>query len=381
MVTRLIIMEFMQHPIRSIFICLLPIIIPVVILILLMQSVNVGSIGQLCNNAGNSGSDDESVGNISGSTSGEWTKSGTSANKLAKQTYQECVHYGMDAIHAAAATGNAAHESAGFTGGLKRPQIGGGGGQGLFQFTGQTPKYGWSPIGQVKSIMANGFGGIAEGHKWMKTGGSLADLTNSFEEKFERGGIPDNSRRDVMAKEVYKLFHGLGGASDSADTASSGASSSCNGSSSGDTSNDTDLLSFGKKYDGISYSLGNWSIAKKIASGASKSSVETGCDCDSFVWACLKHCGYKVGSPWGDCTGAMSALKKYEVSKGQTHAGTVGIYPSGRLQHAFFLEEKYHGSQTKILEEGPSNVNSDKTIGWSLTGGDFSTIKFYNVPK
>lgn len=386
----MIIKACLRHPWRTVIALLSALLFPFLIILLLFFTVigiSESQVPNLCSTQSNSSS---SVGDISGTTSGSWTQKGTSAYKEAKETYTELRGYGMDAVHAAAATGNAGHESAGFTGGLKRnqfgcpvkPEINGKCGYGMFQFTGQFPKYGWSPLGQVKSIMANGL--TVSGKQWMHQSGSLDELTYDFEKDFERGD-PEEQSRDKFAHTAYKLFNGLGGASDIADTANTpSGNNSC--SSSTDSGSDSSILVYAKKWlNKIHYDMGGHaSGATDLKNGKQPQST----DCSGFVEGVLAHCGYKVPStyPSTPTEGKMPCLK--HISPSQAKAGDVVIVNkgggSGSNGHTAFLYQDWHGDNTKVIQE--SHYASEANVNIHPYGLSFSSLaggdrEFYHPVK
>lgn len=106
-------------------------------------------------------------------------------------------------------------------------------------------------------------------------------------------------------------------------------------------------------------------------------------DCSSFVWYVCNKCGYDVGDSafW---TGTEPNYLD-EISADETKSGSIVI--ANGDPHTAFLEEKWHGTDTQIINmggEGPhdgmGDVNED-TYARAFGSANMSGMKFYKARK
>lgn len=107
-------------------------------------------------------------------------------------------------------------------------------------------------------------------------------------------------------------------------------------------------------------------------------------DCSSFVWYVCNKCGYDVGSTafW---TGTEPNYLD-EISADETKSGSIVI--ANGDPHTAFLEEKWHGGDTQIINMGgrdnhggpPGDVNED-TYAMAFGSANMSGMKFYKAKK
>ena len=134
------------------------------------------------------------------------------------------------------------------------------------------------------------------------------------------------------------------------------------GSNDDDGSSASDILGYAKSWIGHApYSQGGSRILKNHGDSS---------DCSGFIWNVLKHCGYKV-PPYVWNTGFMEDDARHghkylkQVSASEAGPGDIIILNigsgGGDLGHTAILEEKWHGNDTKIINEGgeKDNVNED----------------------
>lgn len=133
-----------------------------------------------------------------------------------------------------------------------------------------------------------------------------------------------------------------------------GGSSSGDSSSSGKSNND--IIKYAQKI----MKDYNWSYSQPMRTdmGVPNHPKKNGhADCSSYGWFVLKSCGYDVGdSPFT----TFSAPKYLEpISEGDSKAGDIVI--ANQNPHFAFLEEKWNGGSTKIINMGGNrwDVNED----------------------
>lgn len=106
-------------------------------------------------------------------------------------------------------------------------------------------------------------------------------------------------------------------------------------------------------------------------------------DCSSFVWYVCNKCGYDVGSTafW---TGTEPNYLD-EISADETKSGSIVI--ANGDPHTAFLEEKWHGGDTQIINmggegahDGMGDVNED-TYARAFGSANMSGMKFYKAKK
>lgn len=307
---------------------------------------------------------------------GAWSQKGTKPYYMAKATYNASLKLTHDPAHAAAMVGNAANEGAGFAYGWHVSQFQGGGGNGIYQFTGRTSQYGWSPYGQSKAILTNTPGGNETGcsfgktpqnlqskERWLNEKSTVTKLADNFECTFERGSIPRFNKRERFANTAYKLFASTGGANSINSTANT-TNKKCKY-----RKVTHNIVNYAQSWLGsFSYRMtnkGREQTAKDIRK-ANYSANQTDITDDSgFIYGILKHCKYKVPKKvWTTIN-----MKKYckDIPADEAHAGDLAVLNLGNNDansHVAILEQDWQGPSTKVIDMGGANNNvNESTYG------------------
>lgn len=326
-----------------------------------------------------------------GAVGGEWTKSGTKANKTAKEVWNYWKGKGMNGAQIAGIVGNiGGAEDKGFV--LDQRELSGGSGGGLYQFTPYT-KYledsksdkSWSVKNQGDVIMHTEPQTVAAYFKKTKHSSPddcATDWMNMYERPSPTARQSTNGARRAAAMKAYKIFGGssvkgkdslLGAASSAAsvgqnaDTkAAGGLLAQCqSGSKGGGLSNSGDVLKNALKLVGyFTYSQSNRTDIGGYPHPTMSSLKKSGhTDCSGFVWTVLKVSGYKVpaqmwatGAMESDAKGSHHYLK--EIKPSEAGPGDIVVVNvgdgGGDGGHTAILTSKWHGKTdaTKIVQEG-----------------------------
>lgn len=112
-------------------------------------------------------------------------------------------------------------------------------------------------------------------------------------------------------------------------------------------------------------------------------------DCSGFIWLTLNKAGYKVPANMGWFTGTMASDAKgshqylKQISENDAKAGDIVIVNqgagAGNNGHTAFITENWHGTNTKIIEEGGDTTGhvNESTFGtafYSLLSGSDVTL-------
>lgn len=317
---------------------------------------------------------------------GDWTKKGTWGYKAAKTIFDYFVSKGFSGAAAAGVVGNAYAES------NFNPTISAGngdGGWGVFQFTPPSthlPHFDWRHHHTVKDQCeaiwtdyqgANTPAGGLKHAPFIKKYANETSPTKAARDfciNVEEGNLAATSAyygqtirghvRDDAAKTAYELFGGskikaknslLGGAGKGATTSASTGDSDCDNDGDGGEVHG-DIAKTALKY------LGWFHYGRKpsdfTTNNPSKSAVT---DCSGFVWFVLKKAGYKIPTQmWytlpmeTDAKGPHKYLK--QISAKNSRAGDIIIVNvgdgSGDKGHTAILLEKFHGNNTKLIQQG-----------------------------
>lgn len=336
--------------------------------------------------------DGYSVGSIKG-TAGDWTKSGTKANKTMKATWNFFKSKGFSGIAIAGICGNIAQESSFNTGASSN-----GSDIGIIQWTdnsdssAKTALENWcrrhgkkvtSLDAQLEYLWtASSSAHTAHGMKnnstlinGLKNAKSIEAATELFEQEVEAAGDPEMANRVSYAKQVYRMMGGskvkgnskllksknaaAGDAADTADTSDCGDDDAAEGSGGPLLSIAKSLLGYFKYSQATRTRFGT--IAHPNKNGTT--------DCSGFVWICMKKAGYPVPSYMfstpvmeSDAKGAHHYLK--QIKPGQVRPGDVVIVNegggSGNSGHTAIVTTKYkgpHGYNTGIIQmTGPEGA-------------------------
>lgn len=329
---------------------------------------------------------------------GDWTQEGTKEYKNAQKLFKYWIKLGFSGAQAAGAVGNVACEG-GFTN-LDQKEIGGGGGGGLYQFTpasvytdAPNSDKSWSIKNQTDVLIKIWPGRIK---KYVSDAGNdVARAATVFEQDVEIAGVPRIDERIAAAQKAYSLFHGekykmnkskvdslLGGAdegvatsnSDNAETANNIA---CGDDSGNDNADTSDIVKTAKALEGYFTYANSRPVPPNVTKDHSSDvkahdmgSIDKHgtTDCSGYVWLVAKLAGYNPS--WYAQTAAMTSaaeqgkgLKKIDEDK--TKAGDIAITNGSGDDHTVILLEKYHGKDTKIVNEGGSSNGPvhEETIG------------------
>jgi hypothetical protein len=125
----------------------------------------------------------------------------------------------------------------------------------------------------------------------------------------------------------------------------------------------------------------NWSYSQPMRTDFRKNGHA---DCSSFVWYVCNACGYDVGSSAFTTYTEPSILD--EISADDTGSGSIVVNDNGGNSHTAFLEEKWKGDDTAIINMGgrdnhggPSGDVNEDTYGMAFAKG--GSIKFYKPKK
>lgn len=326
-------------------------------------------------------------GKITGTT-GDWSRKGTKAYNTAKQVFDYWVSKGMSGAQAAGIVGNIAGGED-TTMELKRYEVPGdkSRGGGLYQFT---------PLTKFLAISHGDWSVKAQGDAVMKLepqtvksymsstkGKSPEACASKWEWGYERpasgpGKSSEPSRRSA-ARKIYDLFGGskikgknslLGGAAKGAAKGAETGDSSCDDYGDGGAVHG-DIAKTAKKYIGwFSYQQSHGEHFIGSVKHPNKNGVT---DCSGFVWFVLAKAGYKVPANMGwytktmeqDARGPHKWLK--QISAKNSRAGDIIISNIGSGSsdngHTAILLEKFHGSGTKIIQEGGEGGKGGVNIG------------------
>lgn len=243
----------------------------------------------------------------------------------------------------------------------------------------------WSDLGlQLEYLVKELNGAESKGVGALKLT-DVEEATGQWQVLFERAGIPAMGNRLAYANAWYAKF-GTNDpvASESLSTAADGQkkenASNCSTSSS--SGGNGDILEAGRSFIGwFYYKLEHPSADLGDLNNPNKSG---GTDCSGFVWLALNKAGYKVPPNMGWFTGSMAddarGSKQYlqEISESEAKAGDVIITNMGagvgKDGHTAILIEDWHGSTTKIIEQGGYGSDSvhegqtDTSFGYMLSG-------------
>lgn len=342
-------------------------------------------------------------GTASSSGGGDWTKSGTKANKIAKEVFDDWTRRGMSGAQAAGIVGNiGGAEDPTFT--LDQRELGGGPGGGLYQFTPYTkylnnPKSdkSWSVVNQADVVLSLEPQTVkAYVAKQSNSPSQCAlDWMNLYERPSYRARALTGGQRSSAAETAYKIFGGasikgnpslLGAAANntSGSTSSVGDNSDCISDNTGSYGGG-DILSVAKSLLGY-FHYGQVHAVSNIGSveNPNKDGVT---DCSGFVWLVLTKAGYKTPDNMGWFTGSMAADARGEhkwlkqIDKKDAKAGDIIIANigsgAGNSGHTAILEEDWKDGNTKIIQEGGTGgkggVNESTvalSFGYLFTSGD-----------
>lgn len=355
--------------------------------------------GSVCTTR-NNGSQSYSGAATGGADGAAWTQSGSTQYKNAKAVAEKLQSLGFSGNAIAGIMGNMAQES-----GFQTTVLNGSGdgGKGLMQWTGgrRTELESFAKSKNMDSgslelqllMMAKELG---ESDMWasaykkisptiLSGSSSPADAALRFYlSAFEAGQAytsdPDgsSSKREAYAQQAYATFnlsgvHAndsalaalLGGGSESTATSNSSLAEGANAALCSGTSNTGDTSSVVSTAESLlgyfTYSQPNRTDVSKSGSYTSISSLsqvkkDGQTDCSGYVWLVLKLAGYSVPDQmW--FTGSMDDYMKQgkylkEVDQSQAKAGTVIFTDGSGDDHAAILLEDYHGSGTKMINEG-----------------------------
>ena len=320
-------------------------------------------------------SDGESTGN-SAAVTGDWTKKGTKAYSIAKETFDGWVEVKMSGAQSAGIVGNiGGAENTSWVLDLK--EFGGGSGGGLYQFTPYT-KYlndaksdkSWSVKNQRDVVMHLEPQTVQAFFNATKSA-SPEEAAEKWEVMYERPasvGATLKARQNA-ARKAYELF---GGANISAGSAISGANSAVDNGQVEQQKKDpcNTLTSTGNSDGGIvdvAKSLLGYFHYDQIHGESQIGSVDSPdkdgrTDCSGFVWLVLTKAGYKTpkNMSWFTMPMEDDAKKDHkwleEISESEAGPGDVVIVNtgngSGSAGHTAILEEKWKGDKTKVIQMG-----------------------------
>lgn len=125
----------------------------------------------------------------------------------------------------------------------------------------------------------------------------------------------------------------------------------------------------------------NWTYSQGMRTDFKKNGHA---DCSSFVWYVCNKCGYDVG-PTAFTTFSEPQFLD-EISADDTDSGSIVV--ANNNPHTAFLEEKWHGGDTQIINMGgenhhggpPGDVNED-TYERAFGSSNMSNYKFYKAKK
>ncbi|KRL84366.1 phage tail tip lysozyme [Ligilactobacillus equi] len=342
---------------------------------------------------------------------GEWTKKGTKEYSIAKDLWDASIKHGFNGVQAAGILGNAYTESAGFHK-LDQDQIGGGGGKGLFQFTGATLTAvkatkswdnSWSADNQLLSFIE------VEKHtgfpQFLSTTKGSDDIENSISawlKYMERAGVPNLESRLSAGKEAYSLFHGESEKGDESklqamvdgntsaiamlNSATASALNNLNCRNGGNLgAADGNILSIAKALEGYFTYENSRPVLPHVSKNGKLDSIDDvnrngDTDCSGYVWLVLKLAGYKVPeggwftmSMANDAQGPKQYLKEIPISEAKAGdiviANLKGTGGSGSNGHTAIL-----AADPKGISDGDGLLNSSTPI-WNEGGGSDSVSK------
>ncbi|EOH86282.1 phage tail tip lysozyme [Enterococcus pallens] len=215
---------------------------------------------------------------------------------------------------------------------------------------------------------------------------NVEEATAAWQTLFERAGVPAMGNRLAFANEWYAKLKDTDPMSSSAmSTAADGELGSLLCGEGGDGG---EILDVAKGWLGWFYyvqahpspDLGDLNNPNKSG----------GTDCSGFVWLVLNKAGYNVppgmqwytGSMASDAKGSKQYLK--QISESEAEAGDIVIVNLGAGLsddgHTAILVEKWHGLETKIIEEGGgkdsvSYGQVNTSFGYLLNGGDVTLAR------
>lgn len=124
----------------------------------------------------------------------------------------------------------------------------------------------------------------------------------------------------------------------------------------------------------------NWTYSQPMRTDFRKNGHA---DCSSFVWYVCNKCGYDVG-PTAFTTFSEPQFLD-EISADDTDSGSIVV--ANNNPHTAFLEEKWHGGDTQIINmggegahDGMGDVNED-TYERAFGSSNMSNYKFYKAKK
>lgn len=337
---------------------------------------------------------------------GSWATKDTDAYKQAEMVFKQLTEKeGFSGAGAAGAIAVGARES----GWNSKATNSGGGVAGWFQWSGFSNSVNGSRITAEGSIKAGDASTLTpeneikllhrelnSGYKKAKTTvGNATDPEQAAKDwsvNYEGVALSDGQSKVAQtiadADTAYILFGGaniyaqaalLGGVDSvvGADIQDSGSSDSCGSGSSG---NSGDILDTAKSLIGYFTYLQSHGVSLIGSVENPDKSGQT--DCSGFVWLVLKKAGYKVPDNMGwytktmaqDAQGAHQWLQ--EVDSSEAKAGDIIIANqgsgAGNNGHTAVLAEDYHGTSTKIVQEGGSG--GDGGVNEGQIGSSFGDL-------
>lgn len=333
-----------------------------------------------------------------GGTSGSWTQKGSTEYNNAKGIFDTLTKKdGFSGAGGAGAVGNAIGESH-----LETAIVNAYGYGGLFQWSasrfsgtgGGHVKVGDKSTYTLENELETMQSELNGAYKKVKSSvGRATDVHQATWNWFiDYEGMAGNenqygTQRDPGAKWAYQEFGGanikandklLGAAADGADTGGASGSSDQDCNSDDDTSSGNgDIVGTAKSLLGY-FHYGQVHGVSNIGSVDNPNKNGT-TDCSGFVWLVLAKAGYKVPDNMGwytktmeqDARGSHQWLK--QISSNDAGPGDILIVNTGSgagdAGHTEILEEKYHGPDTKVIEEGGTGGSggvNESTIGASM---------------
>lgn len=334
------------------------------------------------NGYGNDDSQQQSSSTGATGVGGEWTQPGTPSYNTAKAIFDFFTQkLGFSGAGAAGVVGNAYAES-GFN-----PQASNGSHVGLFQWDTSNRLKGGNIIRSSSDYTVDNELKLAQwelNNKYQSVKNSVGHASDAqsaaidWLDHYEIAPGQAEEKRKAAAVQAYQLFNGASiSANDSllgsdAATASSGLNSSANQVSGGkqcgnsDSPSDGNIIDIAKKLLGyFHYGQSRPVLTLTMNNPSSKDIADVNrngiTDCSGFIYLVLYLAGYKVpqggwftGSMWDDAKGSHQYLK--EVDENDTQPGDIiivgGSGSAGNAGHTAFLEEKWHGDSTKVINEG-----------------------------
>lgn len=241
----------------------------------------------------------------------------------------------------------------------------------------------WADLGLQIEFLIHELKTTEKGAQLALKATSVEEATTLWQIKFERAGTPVMGNRLNFANQWFSLLgtsdpassSAMGNASESAIDSLECSSGSAEGG---------EILDIAKSWLGWFYYI-QVHPSPDLGTDFINPQKSGGTDCSGYVWLVLNKAGYKVPPRMGWFTGTMTSDARgghqylKEVSESSADAGDVVIVNQGvgigNNGHTAILLEKWHGRDTKIIEQGGNgeSVNTG-TFGSSflslLNGGD-----------